>query len=63
MPSFIDLTSFDLKLSGDGVATISCGKRFHVECLNRQNSTCSTDAKQFNCAFCDTSMTFCTHLV
>ena len=23
----------------------------------------STDAKQFNCAFCDTSMTFCTHLV
>ena len=30
MPSFIDLTSFDLKLSGDGAATISCGKRFHV---------------------------------
>ena len=23
----------------------------------------STDAKQFNCAFCDTSMKFCTHLV
>ena len=23
----------------------------------------STDAKQFNCAFCDTSITFCTHLV
>ena len=23
----------------------------------------STDAKHFNCAFCDTSMTFCTNLV
>ena len=26
-------------------------------------TTDSTDAKQFNCAFCDTSMTFCKHLV
>ena len=28
-----------------------------------EQSLYSTDAKQFNCAFCDTSMTFCTHLV
>ena len=29
--SFIDLTSLDLKLLGDGAMTIiSCGKRFHV---------------------------------
>ena len=27
------------------------------------NNLSSTDAKQFNCVFCDTSMTFCTHLV
>ena len=26
------------------------------------NNLSSTDAKQFNCVFCDTSMTFCTHL-
>ena len=29
----------------------------------KQKHYCSTDAKQFNCAFCDTSMNFCTHLV
>ena len=37
MPSFIDLTSFDLKLSGDGAATISCGKRFHVLMVRARN--------------------------
>ena len=31
--------------------------------LQLVTSVNSTDAKQFNCAFCDTSMTFCTHLV
>ena len=37
VPSFIDLTSFDLKLSGDGAATISCGKRFHVLMVRGRN--------------------------
>ena len=37
----------------------------HFNCNAMSNvwETISTDAKQFNCAFCDTSMTFCTHLV
>ena len=30
VPSFIDLTSLDLKLSGDGAVTISCGKMVSI---------------------------------
>ena len=37
VPSFIDLTSLDLKLSGDGAVTISCGRRFHVPMVRGRN--------------------------
>ena len=37
VPSFIDLTSFDLKLFGDGAVTISCGKRLHVLMVRGRN--------------------------
>ena len=37
VPSFIDLTSLDLKLSGDGAVTISCGRRFHVLMVRGRN--------------------------
>ena len=35
--SFIDLTSLDLKLSGDGAVTISCGRRFHALMVRGRN--------------------------
>ena len=34
-----------------------------VSFIRRLAGTTSPDAKQFNCAFCDTSMKFGTHLV
>ena len=37
VPSFIVLTSLDLKLSGDGAVTISCGRRFHVLMVRGRN--------------------------
>ena len=37
VPSLIDLTSFDLKLSGDGAVTMPCGKRFHIVMVRGRN--------------------------
>ena len=37
VPSFIDLTSLDLKVSGVGAVTISCGRRFHVLMVRGKN--------------------------
>ena len=44
--------------------TTVCHKRMLASLIITCTSTSySPDAKQFNCAFCDTSMTFCTHLL
>ena len=48
---------------GDSRLLIAAGLTRSPLYLAMWTFTGSTDAKQFNCAFCDTSMTFCTHLV